>query len=293
LQVTTQNAAIELARVEPSQREEVVQRITDAGEPVTAATIKRHARTPSMPPSDTQGTALPSGPPPPAQVLDATDLAIPNTVDCARATPGRSAGEEDNTQAMNSRQKGKRGELDFARLLRLNGFDARRGQQFAGGVESPDVVSSALDWLHIEVKRAEHLDLTAACAQAARDAGGKPWIVAHRRNRGPWFITLDADECYRLLNRVAGLSDLWPFTSPRPLTMDAELFFQFLRGTLPRFTERGPVEPGELGTQEIRKEGPSRNSETHEGEAEAISDGDVCSRPAVATQRQPSNRTET
>ena len=53
---------------------------------------------------------------------------------------------------MNSRQKGKVGEREFAALLRVHGFDARRGQQFAGGGDSPDVVSGALRWLHIEVR---------------------------------------------------------------------------------------------------------------------------------------------
>ena len=130
---------------------------------------------------------------------------------------------------MNSRSKGKRGELEFAAFLRAHGFDARRGQQFAGGTESPDVLSAALHWLHIEVKRVEQFNLGAACAQAARDAGGKPWVVAHRRNRGPWFITVDSDECSRLMRRSVPFFDLWPMTGPRPITMDAELFFQFLR----------------------------------------------------------------
>lgn len=105
---------------------------------------------------------------------------------------------------MNSRRKGKVGEREFAAVLRENGYDARRGQQFAGGAESPDVVSAALAWLHVEVKRVQNLNLTDACVQAEGDCGGKPWIVAHRRNRAPWFIT-----------------------------MRAETFFQFLRGALP------------------------------------------------------------
>ena len=105
---------------------------------------------------------------------------------------------------INSRNKGKRRERAFVALLRSHGFDARRGQQFAGGADSPDVVSDALAWLHIEVKRVQNLNLGEACAQGHRDAGGKPWIVAHRRNREPWFVT-----------------------------MDAETFFDFLRGTLP------------------------------------------------------------
>jgi Holliday junction resolvase len=134
---------------------------------------------------------------------------------------------------MNSRNKGKVGEREFASLLREHGFDARRGQQFSGSPESPDVVSAALAWLHVEVKRVQNLNLAAACAQAKRDAGGKPWMVAHRRNHASWMITLDGIELYRLLRRVVPFLDLQPFTGPRFITMDAELFFQFLRGTLP------------------------------------------------------------
>ena len=67
---------------------------------------------------------------------------------------------------MNSRQKGKVGEREFAALLREHGFDARRGQQFSGSPDSPDVVSDALAWLHVEVKRVQNLNLTDACAQA-------------------------------------------------------------------------------------------------------------------------------
>lgn len=105
---------------------------------------------------------------------------------------------------MNSRRKGKVGEREFAALLREHGFDARRGQQFSGGADSPDVMSAALAWLHIEVKRTQALNLADACAQAEGDAGGKPWVVAHRRNHAPWMISLKA-----------------------------EVFFKFLRGTLP------------------------------------------------------------
>ena len=130
---------------------------------------------------------------------------------------------------MNSRNKGKVGEREFAELLRSHGFDARRGQQFAGGTDSPDVVSAALDWLHIEVKRVQQLNLAEACAQAKRDASGKPWIVAHRKNRGSWFITLDSDALYEVLRQSLKHFDLWPFAGPRAVTLDAELFFQFLR----------------------------------------------------------------
>jgi hypothetical protein len=100
---------------------------------------------------------------------------------------------------MNSRNKGKVGEREFASLLREHGYDARRGQQFSGGADSPDVVSDALAWLHVEVKRVQNLNLTDACVQAEGDAGGKPWIVAHRRNHAPWLITMRAEFFFDLI----------------------------------------------------------------------------------------------
>ena len=93
----------------------------------------------------------------------------------------------------NGRNKGKVGEREFAAFLREQGFGARRGQQFAGSAESPDVVCDGLPWLHIEVKRVEKLNLLDACVQAEGDCGGKRWIVAHRRNHGPWLVTLRAE----------------------------------------------------------------------------------------------------
>lgn len=74
--------------------------------------------------------------------------------------------------------------------------------QYSGGAESPDVESPALPWLHIEVKRSEALNLGDACAQAEGDCGGKPWIVAHRRNHTPWLITMRAETWMDFLRGV-------------------------------------------------------------------------------------------
>jgi hypothetical protein len=53
-----------------------------------------------------------------------------------------------------SREKGKAGEREAAHeISRLFNVQARRGQQFCGGPESPDVVG--LPGVHVEVKRAE------------------------------------------------------------------------------------------------------------------------------------------
>jgi hypothetical protein len=66
-----------------------------------------------------------------------------------------------------SRDKGKRGEREFCELLREHGFDARRGQQFAGGNDSPDVVTDLP--CHVEVKRTETFS-PSYLLQAERDA---------------------------------------------------------------------------------------------------------------------------
>lgn len=100
---------------------------------------------------------------------------------------------------MNSRQKGARGEREWAEVLRAYGYEARRGQQFSGGTDSPDVVCKDLAWLHFEVKRVERLDLAAACHQAAEDADKKAWAVAHRRNNQPWAVTISAPFFFDLL----------------------------------------------------------------------------------------------
>ena len=88
---------------------------------------------------------------------------------------------------MNSCQKGKRGEREFAAFLRERGFEARRGQQFSGGDESPDVIHS-VPGVHFEVKRTEALSLYKALGQAADDCKRvlKIPVVAHRRNKCDW-----------------------------------------------------------------------------------------------------------
>ena len=69
------------------------------------------------------------------------------------------------------REKGKRGERQWRDELRANGYRARRGQQFAGSPDSPDVVCDELDWIHFEVKAVERLNIWDAMDQARRDAG--------------------------------------------------------------------------------------------------------------------------
>lgn len=90
----------------------------------------------------------------------------------------------------NSRAKGKRGELQLAELMREVGFlDARRGQQFKGGGDSPDVVTDhpAMKPFHIECKNVEAGNPYTWLDQARRDAGAKVPLVAHKRNGEEWI----------------------------------------------------------------------------------------------------------
>jgi Holliday junction resolvase len=124
---------------------------------------------------------------------------------------------------MNSREKGKRGERQWRDELRANGYDARRGQQFSGSAESPDVVCDELHWIHFEVKAVERLNVQDAMDQARRDAGGKIPVVAHKRNFRDWLVT-----------------------------MTAEVFFRFLRGDFTGANEGngGPTGTGQEGNHE-------------------------------------------
>ena len=100
---------------------------------------------------------------------------------------------------MNSRNKGKRGELEAAKFLTAEGFPARRGQQFAGGTDSPDVVCESLAPLHFEVKRVEAGNPYNWVAQAKRDAGKKLPVVLHRRNDCEWLVILPAADFLKIV----------------------------------------------------------------------------------------------
>jgi hypothetical protein len=97
-----------------------------------------------------------------------------------------------------SKSKGKRGELELAaELRRLFGVTARRGVQYQGGTDSPDVITD-LPGIHIEVKRCERLSLYPAMAQAVNDAEGKIPVVCHRQNGKKWLAVVRLDDLPKL-----------------------------------------------------------------------------------------------
>lgn len=102
---------------------------------------------------------------------------------------------------VNSRDKGKRGELEWAKFCREQGYDVRRGQQY-NGLEGEDCVNLPGIWQ--EVKRVERLNIEDAMAQARRDAQGKIPIVAHRKNNCRWLVTMDAEHFFALYREWSG-----------------------------------------------------------------------------------------
>jgi len=91
---------------------------------------------------------------------------------------------------MNSRQKGVRGELEGSKeWSAVMGVASRRGQQFSGGGESPDIVHGC-EGVHLEVKRAEKGNLYVWLEQAIEDAGAQVPVVLHRRNNQPWVVVM-------------------------------------------------------------------------------------------------------
>lgn len=99
---------------------------------------------------------------------------------------------------LNSRRKGKRGELEFIeRHLAEHWPEACRNLDQYGD-DKRDVAKVA--GCHWQIKRTEQLKLWAAIKQAHDEAAATDLpIVAFRRNRSPWYCVIEADELVALL----------------------------------------------------------------------------------------------
>lgn len=103
-----------------------------------------------------------------------------------------------------SKAKGKRGEREAAAELgELLGVQARRGVQYQGGPDSPDVVLEGVA-IHVEAKRTEKLALWPAIDQAVSDApDGSVPVVWHRPNRRESVVIVRTCDLVRLAAAVA------------------------------------------------------------------------------------------
>ena len=105
---------------------------------------------------------------------------------------------------MNSRRKGKEGELALVRKLKEYGYDVRRSQQYAGINSDADVVG--IDHLHIECKYTAngHGKTYEWIEQAVRDKKyDEIPVVMHKKvsqeYRGnEWLVTMSLDDFMKM-----------------------------------------------------------------------------------------------
>ena len=101
--------------------------------------------------------------------------------------------------AINSKQKGKRGELEFCQELKKYGYDCRRTVQYNGKADDGEADIIGLKGIRAEVKRVERLNIYDAMEQAKRDAkNGDAPTVFHRKNRSNWLVTMGLDDFMKL-----------------------------------------------------------------------------------------------
>lgn len=106
------------------------------------------------------------------------------------------------------KEKGKRGEREAAvELSAVFACCGRRGVQYQGGADSPDVVLDGVD-IHVEAKRTEVLRLWDAIEQAKADApeGSVP-IVWHRPNNRQSITIVETARLYDLAVAIISSRD--------------------------------------------------------------------------------------
>ncbi len=100
-----------------------------------------------------------------------------------------------------SREKGKRGEREWAKFCREQGYACSRTAQCRGNTGAAGDVEG-LPGIHMEVKRTEALrpwDYMVQAAHDAHEAGrGELPIVAWKKNDYPWMVLMRAEDWFRL-----------------------------------------------------------------------------------------------
>lgn len=105
--------------------------------------------------------------------------------------------------SINSKQKGKAGELEFCHECAKYGFtDVYRTAQTNGKLEQSLADCEGLKYIHTEVKRVERLNIDTAIEQAIRDTSVKKEkklpVVFHRRNRKHWIASMPFDQWIKM-----------------------------------------------------------------------------------------------
>ena len=134
-----------------------------------------------------------------------------------------------------SRDKGKRGEREVAQLLTDYGITSRRGRQFKGTPESPDV-DCGIPWLNVEVKRREATNVYTWMAEAkATCKHNQMPVVFHKKNdlpteHRPWLTTMLSTDFAVLMKVIQTLEVIY----------GVEIKYQGKDTTVNRLPDSGP-----------------------------------------------------
>lgn len=106
----------------------------------------------------------------------------------------------------NSRQKGKRGELEAAHALneKLPLAQARRGQQYSGTETSADLVAPGLPNLYLEVKRRQSMNIHTVLDEAEEACGGLAPLVLHRKDNTDWVVSFRLEDLREVVKQLGG-----------------------------------------------------------------------------------------
>lgn len=104
-----------------------------------------------------------------------------------------------------SKLKGKNAEREFGKLCEGYLGGSVRRTPCSGGLDMKGdlrPMGNILSDFSLEVKRQEKWSVPAWIRQAEADAGGKPWVLAMRRNKEPWRVVMDAEDWLRLMSEL-------------------------------------------------------------------------------------------
>ena len=105
--------------------------------------------------------------------------------------------------SINSKQKGKRGELYVVNAFKDNGFKCNRTAQFKGNTGRADDIEG-IDYIHCEVKFVENLNISKAMEQAVRDSKASDRqafpTACHKKNYQELMVTMQFSTWIKLYN---------------------------------------------------------------------------------------------
>lgn len=108
--------------------------------------------------------------------------------------------------AINSRRKGKVGELEAAAEWNKHvpGAHARRSQQHSGTESASDLIAPGCPHLWLEVKRTQKINLQEIMVKSLDQCGELAPVVLHRKNDSDWLVTLRLEDIKRFVQQVSG-----------------------------------------------------------------------------------------